>query len=82
MDWLTPSQTLKTLQFNNTRYEKISTYYENTFEWLWKKPEYCAWYYFERSNLLFIEGKPDSRKSTLVRYFQSIFHENCRKVLL
>ena len=63
------SHCLKTLRFNNSRYEKISAHYEHTIECLWESPEYCAWNSSVNSSLLFIEGKPGSGKSTLVRYF-------------
>jgi hypothetical protein len=61
---------LKTLHFDNMQYEKISTQHENTFGWLWNNQRYQKWETSKRSNRLFIEGKPGSGKSTLVRYFR------------
>ena len=72
---LTPStECLKTLRLRNTRYEKISSHYEHTFQWLWESPEYSKWLSMEGSGLLFIEGKPGSGKSTLLRYFADRFN--------
>jgi hypothetical protein len=48
-------------------------HHEHTFEWLWKNPGYSAWNASEHSNFLFLEGKPGSGKSTLVRYFADHF---------
>ncbi|KAF8542081.1 hypothetical protein BDD12DRAFT_803176 [Trichophaea hybrida] len=64
---------LETLRFNNIQYERISKHYGHTFKWPWESPEYCAWKPSEYSSLLFIEGKPGSGKSTLVRYFAEHF---------
>ena len=39
-------------------------------EWLWTHEEYLAWSSTDISDLLLIEGKPGSGKSTLMKYFQ------------
>jgi hypothetical protein len=67
---------LKTLRFNNKRFENISLPHEYTFEWLWKTQEYTTWKSVEHSSLLFIEGKPGSGKSTLVKYFKNQFRDH------
>jgi hypothetical protein len=64
---------LRTLRIHNSRYETISKPSAHTFQWLWESPEYRDWYFPEHSSLLFIEGKPGSGKSTLVKYFSDNF---------
>ena len=64
---------LRTLRIHNSRYETISKPSAQTFQWLWESPEYRDWYFPEHSSLLFIEGKPGSGKSTLVKYFSDNF---------
>ncbi|RPB12639.1 hypothetical protein P167DRAFT_150293 [Morchella conica CCBAS932] len=66
---------LNTLHFKNLRYDKIAVHHSDTLAWLWKSPEYKLWISFKHpdSGLLFIEGKPGSGKSTLVRYFADNF---------
>lgn len=70
---LSSAECLRTLYFHNIRYENISRHLDYTFEWLWGNPEYEAWKQVEHSSLLFIEGKPGSGKSTLVKYFRDRF---------
>jgi len=62
-------EVLKTLYFDNRRQERITPHHEHTFDWLWNHPEYCSWESSSSSNMLFVEGKPGSGKSTLTRYF-------------
>jgi hypothetical protein len=69
----TSTECLKTLYFNNARYQNISAHNDYTFEWLWNCPAYKAWDSIKHSGLVFIEGKPGSGKSTLVRYFRDHF---------
>ncbi|KAL6835271.1 putative kinesin [Trichoderma camerunense] len=64
---------LSSLQFENTRYEKISPEHGGSFEWLWTHNEYRSWSVSETSRLLYIQGKPASGKSTLTKYFGSNF---------
>lgn len=62
---------LASLQFENTRYEKISPEHSGSFEWIWTHNEYKSWSKSETSGLLYIQGKPGSGKSTLTKYFSS-----------
>ncbi|KAJ4863715.1 ankyrin repeats (3 copies) domain-containing protein [Trichoderma breve] len=62
---------LFSLQFENTRYEKITPEQSGSFEWLWVHDEYKRWSNSETSRLLYIQGKPGSGKSTLTKYFDS-----------
>ena len=64
------AECLNSLRFENTRYEKISEEFKGSLEWLWGHEEYLAWSSMDRSDLLLIEGKPGSGKSTLMKYFQ------------
>ncbi|KAL6897683.1 hypothetical protein GGI43DRAFT_424030 [Trichoderma evansii] len=60
---------LRSLQFENTRYDKISQEHEGSFEWIWTHKEYESWSTSDTSRLLYIQGKPGSGKSTLMKYF-------------
>ncbi|EHK19986.1 uncharacterized protein TRIVIDRAFT_68568 [Trichoderma virens Gv29-8] len=62
---------LSSLRFENTRYEKISPEHSGSFEWIWTHDEYKSWSISETSRLLYIQGKPGSGKSTLMKYFDS-----------
>ncbi|KAL6805359.1 hypothetical protein J3E68DRAFT_441823 [Trichoderma sp. SZMC 28012] len=62
---------LSSLQFENTRYGKISSEHRGSFEWLWTHNEYKSWSRSDTSQLLYIQGKPASGKSTLTKYFGS-----------
>ncbi|KAL6701117.1 putative kinesin [Trichoderma pleuroticola] len=62
---------LSSLQFENTRYEKISPEHGGSFEWIWTHNEYRSWSNSETSRLLYVQGKPGSGKSTLTKYFDS-----------
>jgi putative protein kinase ArgK-like GTPase of G3E family len=53
-----------------TRYEKISEECEGTFQWLWTHKTYQMWSSSNGSDVLLIQGKPGSRKSTLTKYFK------------
>lgn len=66
---------LETLYFKNLRYDKILIHHSHTLAWLWECPEYKSWISLRHPNsgLLFVEGKPGSGKSTLVRYFADNF---------
>ncbi|KAF8531181.1 hypothetical protein BDD12DRAFT_767460, partial [Trichophaea hybrida] len=61
---------LNTLRFDNTRLEKIAAEHEGSLEWLWGHKQYQAWSSTNTSDLLVIEGKPGSGKSTLTKYFK------------
>ncbi|KAE8150884.1 hypothetical protein BDV25DRAFT_104502 [Aspergillus avenaceus] len=60
---------LESLQFENTRFDKISKGHKGSFEWIWEHDEYRAWSMSNSSQLLYIQGKPASGKSTLAKYF-------------
>jgi hypothetical protein len=60
---------LASLHFENTRYGKISTEHEGSFDWIWTHSEYESWSLSGTSRLLYIQGKPGSGKSTLTKYF-------------
>ncbi|UKZ70704.1 uncharacterized protein TrAtP1_011676 [Trichoderma atroviride] len=60
---------LRSLQFDNARYDKISNECERSFEWIWKHNEYKTWSASNTSKLFYIQGKPGSGKSTLMKYF-------------
>ncbi|RPB06456.1 hypothetical protein P167DRAFT_155707 [Morchella conica CCBAS932] len=63
---------LRSLAFQNTRYEKISPHQKHTFNWLWETEEYRPWNTCARADpgFLLVEGKPGSGKSTLMRYIR------------
>ncbi|KAF8532761.1 hypothetical protein BDD12DRAFT_785326, partial [Trichophaea hybrida] len=61
---------LYSLRHHGTRYDKISTEHGGTLEWLWEHKKYMAWSSTSHSDLLLIEGKPGSGKSTLTKYFK------------
>jgi ankyrin repeat domain-containing protein 50 len=60
---------LDSLKFGNTRYDKISREHKGSFEWIWTHDEYRNWSTPDASQLLYIQGKPGSGKSTLTKYF-------------
>ncbi|KAF8533660.1 hypothetical protein BDD12DRAFT_913955 [Trichophaea hybrida] len=60
---------LRSLHYDDTRYDKISEEHHGSLEWLWKHPQYLQWSVSATSSLLYIEGKPGSGKSTLAKYF-------------
>jgi hypothetical protein len=60
---------LRSLQFHNARYQKVSPHDDQTCGWLQDIQQYRDWNSSKESSLLLIEGKPGSGKSTLVRYF-------------
>ncbi|KAF8540605.1 hypothetical protein BDD12DRAFT_980219 [Trichophaea hybrida] len=60
---------LRSLQYDDTRYDKISEEHRGSLEWLWEHPQYLQWSTSATSSLLYIEGKPGSGKSTLAKYF-------------
>ncbi|PKK54198.1 hypothetical protein CI102_1004, partial [Trichoderma harzianum] len=62
---------LSSLEFENTRYEKITPEQSGSFKWIWTHDEYKRWSISETSRLLYIQGKPGSGKSTLTKYFDS-----------
>ncbi|KAF8243678.1 hypothetical protein K440DRAFT_560993, partial [Wilcoxina mikolae CBS 423.85] len=64
---------LRFLQYDDTRYNKISEEHHGSLEWLWKHPQYLQWSESTTSSLLYIEGKPGSGKSTLAKYFEKNF---------
>ncbi|KAF8538585.1 hypothetical protein BDD12DRAFT_884820 [Trichophaea hybrida] len=64
---------LRTLRIHNSRYETNSKLSAYTFQWLRASLEYHDWYFPEHYSLMFIEGKPGSGKSTLVKYFSDNF---------
>ncbi|KAF8539339.1 hypothetical protein BDD12DRAFT_737511, partial [Trichophaea hybrida] len=59
---------LRSLLYDDTRYDKISKEHHGSLEWLWKHPQYLQWSASATSSLLYIEGKPGSGKSTLAKY--------------
>ncbi|KAF8245679.1 hypothetical protein K440DRAFT_662625 [Wilcoxina mikolae CBS 423.85] len=61
---------LHALQYEDTRYENISEQHHGSLEWLWVHPQYVKWSQSATSSLLYVEGKPGSGKSTLVKYFE------------
>lgn len=60
---------LATLSFENTRFRNILKEHKGSFAWLWTHSQYKKWSTSPASQLLYIEGKPGSGKSTLTRYF-------------
>ncbi|KAH0556424.1 hypothetical protein GP486_005657 [Trichoglossum hirsutum] len=64
---------LASLQFDNTRYDKIPKEHEGSLEWLWAHEQYREWSTSDTSRVLYIEGKPGSGKSTLMKYFKENF---------
>ena len=66
---------MNSLRFDNTRYERISEQHKGSLEWLWEHEKYLAWSSTASSDLLLIEGKPGSGKSTLMKYFQRSLSE-------
>ncbi|KAF8533010.1 hypothetical protein BDD12DRAFT_900719 [Trichophaea hybrida] len=73
--WLTNLACLRLLQYDDTRYDKISEEHHGSLEWLWEHPKYQEWSTSTKCSLLYIEGKPGSGKSTLVKYFEKKFVE-------
>jgi len=67
---LTNAECLNTLRFANTRYHKISEGHVGSLQWLWTHEQYQKWTDSDHSSLLYIQGKPGSGKSTLVKYFK------------
>ena len=67
------AECLNSLRFENTRYGKISEEHKGSLKWLWTKQEYLAWSSTSSSDLLLVEGKPGSGKSTLMKYIQRSF---------
>lgn len=63
------AECLRSLQFDNSRYDKIANEHEGSFEWIWKHNEYKSWSASDTSRLFYIQGKPGSGKSTLMKYF-------------
>ncbi|KAF8245707.1 hypothetical protein K440DRAFT_603411 [Wilcoxina mikolae CBS 423.85] len=61
---------LNSLRYDDTRYDKIEKEHHDTLKWLWEHEQYRAWSSTSHSDLLFIEGKPGSGKSTLTKYFK------------
>ncbi|KAF8535369.1 hypothetical protein BDD12DRAFT_912820 [Trichophaea hybrida] len=61
---------LNSLRHHATRYDKIETEHHDTLKWLWEHKQYRAWSSTSHSDLLLIEGKPGSGKSTLTKYFK------------
>ncbi|KAF8538258.1 hypothetical protein BDD12DRAFT_806269 [Trichophaea hybrida] len=61
---------LRSLRYDNTRFDKISDEHHGSLVWLWKHPQYRKWSESTTSSLLYIEGKPGSGKSTLAKYFE------------
>lgn len=59
---------LACLQFDNTRYHKVSPEHKGSFEWIWKHEKYRKWSTPDSSQLMYIQGKPGSGKSTLTKY--------------
>ncbi|KAA8894548.1 hypothetical protein FN846DRAFT_786182, partial [Sphaerosporella brunnea] len=70
---------LKSLHFENSRYGTISDSNQHTLGWFFDSPEYKDWISSKDSSLLFIEGKPGSGKSTLMRFFKKNFGSTSQK---
>ncbi|VUC25820.1 unnamed protein product [Clonostachys rosea] len=51
----------------HTRVDQIENPYENTFSWIFELPSFCSWLQ-GGSGLFWINGKPGSGKSTLMKY--------------
>ncbi|CAG9977302.1 unnamed protein product, partial [Clonostachys byssicola] len=51
----------------HTRVDQIEDPYENTFSWIFELPSFCNWLQ-AGSGLFWINGKPGSGKSTLMKY--------------
>lgn len=51
----------------HTRVDQIEDPYENTFSWIFELPSFCSWLQ-DGSGLFWINGKPGSGKSTLMKY--------------
>ncbi|KAF8535926.1 hypothetical protein BDD12DRAFT_750283, partial [Trichophaea hybrida] len=66
---------LNFLRHHGTRYDKIETAHHDTLKWLWEHEQYRTWSSTSHSDLLLIEGKPGSGKSTLTKYFKDNFLE-------
>lgn len=70
------TECLQTLQFDNTRYDKISQEHNGSFEWIWSHIEYRSWSASDTSRVLYIQGKPGRGKSTLTKYFnRNLIHK-------
>ncbi|KAF8533663.1 hypothetical protein BDD12DRAFT_759788, partial [Trichophaea hybrida] len=61
---------LNSLRYHGTRYDKISTEHDGTLTWLWGHDQYREWSSSSHSDLILIEGKPGSGKSTVTKYFK------------
>ncbi|KAF8243182.1 hypothetical protein K440DRAFT_589996, partial [Wilcoxina mikolae CBS 423.85] len=73
------------LRFNDQRYQKISREHESSLQWIWTEPHYQKWTTSNLSELLYIQGKPGSGKSTLMKYVNDNLLErdqNARSALL
>ncbi|KAI9764542.1 MAG: hypothetical protein M1840_008368 [Geoglossum simile] len=55
---------LRILEFDNTRYDKITDEHKGTLEWLWTHNQYKEWSAADVSRLLYIQGKPEGALQT------------------
>lgn len=72
---LTATDCLASLHFSDRRYDKIVKEHKGSLEWIWEHEAYTQWSTSDKSRLLYIEGKPGSGKSTLVKYFRHHLQE-------
>ncbi|KAF8522065.1 hypothetical protein BDD12DRAFT_914824 [Trichophaea hybrida] len=71
-DELSISECLRSLHFQDyqTRRLNVSERDPCTFEWIWKHPAFVKWENSPSSSLLWLQGKPASGKSTLMKYIR------------
>lgn len=61
---------------SNSRRSRIASNEEHTAEWIWKHHQYLGWRSHETSALLWVQGKPGSGKSVLMKHLlQELQHE-------
>jgi len=76
-----PAACLRSLHFDNSRYENIVTHHDLTLGWFLECKEYNAWMSSKSSSMLFVEGKAGSGKSTLVRFVRDRLHASKSNII-